>query len=268
MKAKHQVMVALLFLAATLVINYLGANGTFNGKSQQDVSDAYLTLLTPEPRAFFIWGVIYAGVILSLLYLLKNHNRPWAEQATNRIFVPFVVSCLLNIGFIVTFSYEWLAVSALFTLGLAICAAVLVEQMNVGRTEPLTLPAIAFGLYSGWTLIATVLNVAIWLVKIDWDRFGLTAETWAVIMLIVATLLAALVTLCLANAIVPLPAAWAFLNIGLLHGNPNGMVEASSTLQWLAYIGTVLMLALAGYMFVHNGNAVLPVTEKKLNAEI
>jgi len=37
------------------------------------------------------------------------------------------------------------------------------------------LPA-AFGMYTGWLLIATVVNIASWLVSVNWQGFGIAAE--------------------------------------------------------------------------------------------
>ena len=45
---------------------------------------------------------------------------------------------------------------------------------------------LAFGMYAGWVMIATVVNIAASLVQINWDGFGLSAMLWANIILIVA----------------------------------------------------------------------------------
>ena len=52
-----------ILLAVTLVINTLGAIGFINGLSQKQISDMYVTLITPSPSTFSIWGVIYSLLI-------------------------------------------------------------------------------------------------------------------------------------------------------------------------------------------------------------
>ena len=44
----------LIFLVVTLAINLLGAIGLINGFTQKQVSDMYVTLITPSPTTFSI----------------------------------------------------------------------------------------------------------------------------------------------------------------------------------------------------------------------
>ena len=58
----------LLVFLASLVVNYLGASGFFNGMGQAEVSRKYPTLITPNGFAFSIWGVIYTLLLATLIY--------------------------------------------------------------------------------------------------------------------------------------------------------------------------------------------------------
>ena len=64
-KAK-QAWINLIFLAVTLVINTLGAIGLINGLTQKQISDMYVTLITPSPSTFSIWSVIYSFLLISI----------------------------------------------------------------------------------------------------------------------------------------------------------------------------------------------------------
>src|SRR5690606_13925514 len=48
--------------------------------------------------------------------------------------------------------------------------------------------------YSGWVTVASITNVAAYLVKMDWDGFGISEEIWTLIMILVATVINLLVT--------------------------------------------------------------------------
>ena len=48
---------------------------------------------------------------------------------------------------------------------------------------------VLFSVYLGWITVATVANITDWLYFVEWDGFGIPAQTWAVIMLAVASLL-------------------------------------------------------------------------------
>lgn len=54
---------------------------------------------------------------------------------------------------------------------------------------------LTFGLYTGWLMIATVVNIASALVKLEWGRFGVPEDIWAMIVLAVSVGLVILVLL-------------------------------------------------------------------------
>ena len=64
-----------ILLAVTLVINTLGAIGFINGLSQKQISDMYVTLITPSPSTFSIWGVIYSLLIYRLSTLFRTRAK-------------------------------------------------------------------------------------------------------------------------------------------------------------------------------------------------
>lgn len=62
--------------------------------------------------------------------------------------------------------------------------------MISGGYFPLT-----FGLNAGWLFITSVVNVSAYLVQIEWDRFGISDGTWAIIMLVTSVALVLIVGL-------------------------------------------------------------------------
>ena len=94
-----------LFLAATLVVNALGALGYINGLTQKEISDMFITLITPSPSTFSIWMVIYSLLIISVIMMIVKNDDAYYKRAVNQITVLFVMSCILNMAWIITFSY-------------------------------------------------------------------------------------------------------------------------------------------------------------------
>jgi hypothetical protein len=47
----------------------------------------------------------------------------------------------------------------------------------------------AFSIYLGWISVATIANIAAWLVSISWGAWGISPVTWTITMIVVATLL-------------------------------------------------------------------------------
>ncbi len=65
-----------LFLIVTLVINTLGAVGLINGLTQKQISDMYVTLITPSPATFSIWSVIYSLLLISMIVMIVKKDDP------------------------------------------------------------------------------------------------------------------------------------------------------------------------------------------------
>ena len=95
---------AILF-AVTLAVNTMGALGVINGLSQKEISDRYITLITPSPATFSIWSVIYILLLISVILMIIRKDDAYYQKAVDEISGLFRVSCVLNIVWIVTFSY-------------------------------------------------------------------------------------------------------------------------------------------------------------------
>jgi len=251
----------LFFLIATLGVNTMGAVGLINGLTQKQISDKYLTLITPSPATFGIWSVIYILLLISMIVMIAKKKDLYYQKAIDEITTLFRVSCILNLLWIVLFSYEMVEVSTFFILGFAIVLALIDRKLlEIHQGKRWLLP-VTFGLYSGWLLIATVANIAAALVKQEWNGFGLTSEIWAIIMLIVAMALVGVVALTTRNAVIPLPVAWAYYGIHQFLTSNTGFQGQYPMLQNIALIGVIVLVFISVIQFGRNHFSVLPETE-------
>ena len=258
MKTKTKAWVNLALFIATLAINALGAFGFINNLSQKEISDKYPTLITPSSGTFSIWGVIYTLLLISLVYMIVKAKDDRTARTIEAGSLPFWVSSIANILWIVTFSYEWIGISTLLILLLVLSLAVLNSRLKAPEGIGQKVNALAFGLYNGWLIVATVVNVAAFLVQVNWDGFGLGADTWALIILVVALLLTALIQLRLRNAVLTLPLAWAYYGIWQQH-KMGGLYNG----QYPAVIASTLVIAgafvvIAVIVFILNKRCLLP----------
>lgn len=244
--------ISLILLMGTLVINGLGAFGFFNGASQKVVSDRYLTLITPAPFTFSIWSVIYTLLISAAIVMIIKHQDEVYGEAIDRISVLFWISSGLNMLWIVCFSYLQIGLSALIILAFAIVLSLIVKAIGKITAGKRWLLPVAFGMYGGWLLIATVVNIAAFLVMIAWDGFGLAPEYWGVIILAVAVVLAVIVTVTTKNFVIPLPIAWGYFGISQFLGSADGFQGQYPALQTAALIGIVFLLGASGIQFFRN----------------
>lgn len=255
-KTKSWINAALL--VATLIVNALGATGIINGLSQKEISDRYQTLITPAPSTFSIWSVIYTFLIISIVVLVIKAKDNYYGKVLEEISPLFWVSCALNNVWIVTFSYELIGLSTIFIFAFLIVMVLIVKRLGRIQEKNRFLLPVAFGLYAGWLFIATVVNIAAWLVKVQWARFGISEEIWSIVILLVAVGLTLLVLLDTKNAILPLPIAWAYFGIYNFLGSPEGFDGAYTMLQNIALLGMALLIGLAAIQFYKNKYRIMP----------
>ena len=247
-----------LLLAATLVINTLGAFGVINQLSQKQISDMYPTLITPSPFVFSIWSVIYSLLIVSMIVMIIKKTDLYYKRAADKLTVLFPLSCLLNIAWIIAFSYVQIELSVIFILGLVLTLALICKQLLHIQEDGRWLLPLSFGLYTGWLFIATVVNISAALVKLHWNGFGLADEVWAAIILIVAVLLAIGVQLNVRNAVFPLPVAWAYFGIYQILKAKEGFGGQFGFLQVISLAGMTVLIVSSAIQIYRNNFSLLP----------
>ena len=261
MNRTKKVWINTLFFIVTLIVNGLGAAGFINGLSQKEISDKYITLITPSPSTFSIWSVIYTLLLISIIVMILKKDNYYYKKAIDEITTLFRVSCILNIVWIITFSYLQVELSTLFILGFAITLSLICLRLRkINDNKHILLP-LTFGTYTGWLLIATVVNVAAALVKLKWNGFGIAPEIWAGIILVIAIVLVFIVIRSNRNAVLPLPIAWAYFGIYKYLKAPEGFKGEFGNLQIITLIGMVILIAIAALQFYQNHFALLPEKE-------
>lgn len=251
-----------LFFIITLAVNTLGAIGLINGLSQKEISDKYVTLITPSSSTFSIWSIIYTLLLISVIVMILKKDDPYYQKAVDQITGLFRISCILNIVWIVTFSFVLIELSVLFIFAFVITLTLICQKLIKIHDKKRWLLPLTFGLYSGWLFIATVVNIAAALVKLKWDGFGISNELWGIIILIVAVLLISLVLLKIRNAVFPLPVAWAYLGIYQFLNAPSGFNDQFGVLQIVALAGMAVLIGVAAIQLYRNHFSLLPKSDE------
>ena len=175
-----------------LVVNYTASTHLLADVSVGDISHKYNTLFAPADYAFIIWSVIYLLLISFVIYqwiLLKDDPKHYI----NRTGIWFAVSNIANALWCYCWVHEWLGWSVLIILIQLFSLLILVVHLRLElddepvRTIFFVWWPICF--YVGWMITATVACIASWLVYINWNGFGISADVWTVIMIIVACLI-------------------------------------------------------------------------------
>ncbi len=262
METSKKAWINLIFFIVTLGVNVVGAVGLINGLTQKEISDMYVTLITPSPATFSIWSVIYSLMLISIIMMIVKKDDPYYKKAVDEITPLFRLSCLLNIAWIVTFSFVLVEISVLLILAFLISLALIsLKLLKINDGNHWLLP-VTFGMYAGWLFIATVVNLAAMLVKLEWNGFGIAQDTWGIIILIVAILLLILVQTRIRNAFFPLPIAWAFFGIYQFLKAPEGFGGEYALMQNVALIGAGVLVLVALFTLSRNGWKVLPKAQE------
>lgn len=186
-------------LVSTIFINYLSNTGAFNNTTIGEVSNGIDSLFTPASYAFSIWGVIY----LLLLGFIVYQGRSLFVKVRNDDFVLrigwwFVISCIANSAWVFAWLYGYTGLSCVFIFLLLFSLIKIVINNDMELYDaPISVIAFLwwpFVFYSGWVAVASITNMAAYIVKINWDGFGLSPVTWTILMVVIATVINLLVT--------------------------------------------------------------------------
>jgi hypothetical protein len=122
-----------------------------------------------------------------------------------------------------------------------------VNRASVSRAERWSVD-IPFSVYLGWVTVATVANITSWLYSIDWSGFGIAPQVWAVIMIVVASIVGLAMTITRRDAAYLFVLVWSFIGIALKQADVANVAVT-------AWIGTGLMLILAVYSLTRRQTA-------------
>lgn len=196
-------LIAFVFM---IVMNYLANALPLNGKTTGQLSDTYPNLFVPAGITFSIWGVIYLLIAAFMVMQFFVGNA----GIVNKIGWLFVLSSVLNGLWILTWHYQKLPLSLLVMLGMLLTLILINQQL---KTEPFGIIKAAFGIYLGWICIATIANVTALLVNYSWGGFGLSEQTWTLVMIIVGLVITTFAIVRLNNPFIGLSVVWAFAGI-------------------------------------------------------
>jgi hypothetical protein len=235
----------LLGFLGTVVVNALANILPINNKTTGALSDSYPNLFVPAGLTFAIWGLIYVLLAIFVVYQLRPSVRRDAQKIgfVQRIGPLFFISCLANIGWIYAWHYEIVPLSLILMLILLGCLLAIYLRLNIGKSEASKaekyLVHLPFSVYLGWITIATIANVTALLVDIDWMRWGLTQQFWAVAVIIVGIAIALSVLFTRRDIFYCLVVDWALLGILLKRLSPTA-VPAQSVVV-VTIVGLVLI---------------------------
>ncbi len=177
-------------LVTAVAVNYAVGTSAFNNPSIGEISDKYENILTPAGYAFGIWGLIYISLAVFAVFQAKGmFKKDNSSDFVLKIGWWFVVSNLANAGWIFAFSSDQIGLSVVLILLLLFCLIKITVNLNMEKWDApvrkIVLVWWPISIYFGWVTVATVANTSLYLTKLGWDGSPLTAQAWAIIMILV-----------------------------------------------------------------------------------
>lgn len=182
-----QILNIVAFLAM-VVVNALAVILPLNGQTPGGISDQLPNLFVPAGYAFSIWSVIYS---LLMIFLAIQARSLFSSKMTPHYILSigwlFILTCILNLSWIVSWHYLMFGLSVLVMVNLLLTLIKIYVSLQSDRTVPFMV-RLPFSIYLGWITVATVANITAFLVSINWDGFGISPVIWTIVMLSIATL--------------------------------------------------------------------------------
>jgi hypothetical protein len=240
----RQILIVVAVLA-TIAVNGLANALPINGLATGAISDSFPVYFTPAGYVFAIWGLIYLGLLAYAVYQALPSQRH--NPRLRSIGALFLVGSVANIAWILLWHYLLFPLTLVAMLVLLGTLIAIYLRLRIGRSSPPTVERWAvdlpFSIYLGWITVATIANVTALLNYWGWGGFGVSEETWLIVVLAVALVVATLVALTRGDVAYLLVLAWAFAGIGVKHSS----ITPVATAAWVA-TGYVLALVVVSLL--------------------
>lgn len=235
----------ILSVVLALTVNILASTLPLNGQNTGEISDRFQVFFVPAGYVFAIWGVIYIGWIAFAVYQALPAQKE--SPRLRKLGYLFALSGLLNAAWLFCWHYNQFGLSVLVMLGLLGLLIASYLRLDVGRTPVGTAEKwcvdVPFSIYLGWISVAAIANVTDWLYFVNWNGFGIAPEIWAVIMLLVASLVGVMMALTRRDSAYLFVFAWSFAGIAVKQA-------ATPMVAYAAWAAAVVALGLAIYSIV------------------
>lgn len=216
-------IIAAVAYVSMVVVNILANALPINNRSTGAISDTYPNLFAPAGLTFAIWGIIYLLLAGYVIYQFINKDSK-ITKLIQKINPLFIATSVANSCWIFAWHYDFIGLSILIML---ILLYLLIRIADILQAEKLKLPnnlliRAPFSIYFGWITVATIANITVFLVSINWNGFGIADSLWTSIILLVGAMIGILRMNKDKNLAYGLVLVWAYLGILLKHTSTDG----------------------------------------------
>ncbi len=224
-----------LMILANVLANALPINGITTG----EISDKYSNLFAPAGFTFSIWGLIYlllAGYVLYQFGVFTKGLDPRRDEIIKKVNPLFIATSIINFFWIFSWHYDYIGISVVLMIALLVALikiAKIVNRESLPKRDNFFI-RIPFSVYFGWITVATIANITVLLVSLNWNGFGLSDQFWTVLILFVGTAIGLRTGLLFKNSAYLLVLVWAYFGILSKHVGISGINGAYTSVIYSA----------------------------------
>jgi hypothetical protein len=246
-----------LFLGV-IAVNSLANILPINGYNTGQVSAFYPNAFVPAGFTFSIWGVIYLLLLSYTIgftyFSIKGQQYPKAFIFIERINIYFLMTCVLNMAWILAWHYLQIELSVvIMMLFLSTLIQLFLKSNTIANGLTSTQKIILhtpFIVYLGWISVATIANITALLVAYKWNAFNVSPIYWSAAMILIAIILAVLMLKKFRSIAFALVVAWA------LWGIYNAQGPAALILARITAVGIGVIITASLFTFFKSNNSV------------
>lgn len=250
MEAQGLRILNLVFFVLMVAVNIGAELLPLNSITTQKVSANYNTLLTPPGFTFAIWGVIYSWLFLFVLFQLGLFHKKGTgdnPDLIHSISVFFILSCVLNMGWIFAWHYELITLCfvLIFSMWASLFFAYIRLKRETTNAREYFFIQMPFSLYLAWISAAMTINYLIMIKSQIPDLLGLSETAWSSGLIIALFLLSELILFRYKDFTFAIGALWAFAGILYHYSIDIGKQELNTNmLLLLAIVVATLLVSL------------------------
>ena len=228
-----------------LIVNVLASALPLNGQNTGEISDRFQVFFVPAGYVFAIWFLIFVGWIAFAIFQFLPSQKE--NPRLRNLGYWFALSGVFNAAWLFCWHFNLFGPSVFVMLALLGTLIMSYVKLDVGRSAVSSAEKwavdVSLSVYLGWISVATIANITSWLYSINWNGFGITPQVWAVIMLVVASLIGVMMALSRKDSGYLFVFIWAFAGIAVKQA-----VEPLVAIT--AWVATVTMFGFAIYYIV------------------
>jgi hypothetical protein len=168
---------ALITIGLTSLVSIPGSPYLIGGMTQADISVMFATAITPAGVTFAIWSLIYLAWVVAWVYVA--FFQKWKSKIDTKSLFLFLLAILLTAVWLLPWGNLYIGVALIVMLAIL---GLLAYVFTRTRTAHVVVRS-SIEITLAWIIMATALNITVWMRYMGWSLGGPTDLYYAIFAL-------------------------------------------------------------------------------------